>query len=103
MEQPYTLEKRSHLAFFSTRQTKYIKRNNTAVLRPLVDSNNDDSIRYVNALLERPKSAEVDEKHWFPTSQEPGDETQHTRMQKRILQELIALEKLEQLNPQDNQ
>ena len=35
--------------------------------------------------------------------QEPGDETQHLPKQKRILQELIALQKLDQLNPLNNQ
>ena len=48
-------------------------------------------------------SEENNEAYWFPTPQEPGDEAQHTPKQIRIIQELIALQKLEQLNPQDNQ
>ena len=49
------------------------------------------------------KSEESSETCWMSTPQEPGDEAQHTPIQKPILQELIALPKLEQLNPQDNQ
>ena len=37
-----------------------------------------------------------------PTPQGAGDETQHTPLRKRILQELTALQKLEQLYPQNN-
>ena len=50
-----------------------------------------------------PKSEESTETSWFPTPKEPGDETQHTPKQECILQELIALQKLEQLNSQRNQ
>ena len=35
--------------------------------------------------------------------QEHRDETQHTPIQKRILQEVIASQKLKQINPQDSQ
>ena len=50
-----------------------------------------------------PKPEEPNETCWFPTPQEPGDETQHTPIEKRTLQELVVLQKLEHLNPQDNQ
>ena len=50
-----------------------------------------------------PKSEETNETFWFPTPQEPGYEAHHTAIQKRRLQELKALQNLEQLNPQDNQ
>ena len=53
--------------------------------------------------MQLPKSKETKETYWFPTPQESGDEAQHILIQKRILQELIALQKLEQFNPQDNQ
>ena len=49
------------------------------------------------------KSEQSNETNWFLLPQEPADETQHTPIQKRIFQELIASQKLEQLNPQDNQ
>ena len=49
------------------------------------------------------KSEDSNETFWFPTPQEPGDEIQHTPTQKPILQELIVLQKGEQLNPRDDQ
>ena len=52
--------------------------------------------------MKLPRSEEFKETYWFPNPLEPGDETQHTPIQKRTLQELNTLEKLEQLNPQDN-
>ena len=60
-------------------------------------------IQYVNALLKKLKAEQSKETHWFPTPPEPGDETQDTSIQNGILQELIASERLVQLNPQDNQ
>ena len=48
-------------------------------------------------------SEESNETCWFAKPQKPGDGTQHTSLEKRILKELIVLEKLEHLNRQDNQ
>ena len=56
----------------------------------------------MNAILKLPNSEESDDTYWFPIPQKPGDESQHTPIQINIL-ELIALQKVEQLNPQDNQ
>ena len=39
---------------------------------------------------------------WFPTPEDPGDPQHHTPIQKRILSELINLQELEKLNPQDD-
>ena len=39
----------------------------------------------------------------FPIPQEPSDASQHTQQQKRLLQKLLALQKVDQLNPQNNQ
>ena len=50
-----------------------------------------------------PKSEEYAETYWFPTPQKPGDETQHTPLQKRKLQELKVSQKLKELNRQDTQ
>ena len=50
-----------------------------------------------------PQSEESNEIFWFPTPQKPGDESEHTPLQKRTLQELIALKTLKKVNPQDNQ
>ena len=50
-----------------------------------------------------PQSEKSNETYWFLTPQEDGDKTQHTPIQKRIFHEIKALQKLEQLNLQDNQ
>ena len=106
LEHLYTLKKGFHIALFSIltpKQAKQIKLFNSESLNRLFDTNYDDAIQYVTALLEIPKSEESNETYWFPTPQERDDETQHTKTQKRILHEMIALQKLEQLCPQDNQ
>ena len=54
-------------------------------------------------MLKMPKSEKSIETYWFTTPQKPGNETQHTPIQKCILQELIALQKLEQLNSKNDQ
>ena len=42
------------------------------------------------------------DQNWFPTPEIPGEEASHIPIQKRILSELRALQKLKQLNPVDD-
>ena len=42
------------------------------------------------------------ENYWLPTPEDPGDPRHHTPIQKRILSELINLQELEKLNPQND-
>ena len=42
------------------------------------------------------------EQYWFPTPENPGDETTHNPIQQRILREIRNLQDLEQLNPRDD-
>ena len=69
----------------------------------MLNTNHDDAIHYVNGLLKMPRPEKFHEVCWFSTLQEPGDETQKAPIKKRILPELIALQKLQQLNQQDSQ
>ena len=55
-----------------------------------------------NRPMEKFKVDEINENHWFPTPQNPGNEKEHTPMKTRILNKLRELEKLEQLNPLEN-
>ena len=106
LEHPYTMKKGCHIATFSiltTEGAKYVKPINPKPLRHLLDTNHDDAIQYINALPQITKSKETNETKWFLTPQEPGDEAQHKSIKKVIIQEPIALQKLEQLNPQENQ
>ena len=104
LEHQCTLKKGCHIAVFSIltpEQAKYIKPDNPS---PYATFRHKTQWGHpINLLLQMPKSEETNETYWFATPQEPGDEAQHTPIQKRItVQKLITLQKLEQLNPQDN-
>ena len=101
----YALQKGTHMANFSilTReQTKHIRPVNPTSVKHLLDNNRDDAIHYINNLLKTSKTDEVNETYWFPSSQNPGNEKEHTPIQTRILSELRELEQLEKLNPLEN-
>ena len=51
--------------------------------------------------VERPEDNE--EKFWFPTPENPGNEQEHSPIQKRILKELRELAALEKLDPTENE
>ena len=72
-------------------------------MRHLLDTYHDNAIQYENASLKKPKSEKFNESYWFAAPQELSVGTQHTPIQKRILQKLMVLQNLNQLNPQDNQ
>ena len=105
LDHPYTLKKRTHIANFSIttlEQTKHIRPVNPTSVRHLLNNNHDDAIHYINSFLQTSKTDEVNETYWFPTSQNPGNEQEHTPIQTSILNELRELEQLEQLNPPED-
>ena len=105
VEHPYTVKTGCHIATFSIKTpepAKHMKPTHPAPLRYLSDTNHNDAIQYVNSILKMIESAESNETNWFPKPQEPGVETQQAQKRKRILQQLIALQKLQQLNLEDN-
>ena len=57
---------------------------------------------YINELLKVPQQNSEQEKYWFPTPEEPGDPNTNPPMQQRIYKELLELQELEKLNPNDN-
>ena len=63
----------------------------------------DDVVTYTSALMqvERPESNE--EKFWFPTPESPGNELEHSPIQKRILKKLRELTELEKPDPTQNE
>ena len=70
----------------------------------LLQDNDDNAIQYVSSLLKTHRNNEEVNQYWFPTPENPGDESTHTPIQRRILTELRNLQELEQLNPlQDEQ
>ena len=67
-----------------------------------MDENHDDALHYVNNLF---KTIRVDngvETYFFSIPQNPGNPSNYTPRQKRILTELKALQELEKLDPQPN-
>ena len=71
--------------------TKHIRTINVAALKLLQDP--EDTHMYVNELM---KSNEV---LWFPTPENPGNEEEHTPVQRRILDEIRDLIKKEEVDP----
>ena len=70
----------AELQIFKPEETKMIRPVDIAALNLLTEY--DDVVTYINALIEveRPKNNE--EKLWFPTPRNPGNEQEHTPIQK---------------------
>ena len=62
-------------------------------------TDHDDVVAYVNALMQVDSPENTEAKLRFPTLENPGDEAEHTPIQQRILRERRELQKLEQLDP----
>ena len=102
LDHPYTHKKGTHIANFSIlthKQTKHIRPANPTSVRHLLNNNHDDDNHYIESLSKTSGTNEIDETYWFPTLQNPGNESEHTPIQTRILNELRELEQLEQSNP----
>ena len=101
----FTLKKRTDIANFSILtpgQTEHSKNVNSIAVRHLLNNNHEDSTHYINILVKTSKTDQVNETYWCPTPQNPGNGREHMPTQARILNESRELEKLEQLNPQEN-
>ena len=68
----------------------------------LLRDNNENAAYYASSLIKSTKPEDFKEHYWLPTPEDPGDPQHHTPIQKRILSELINLQKIEKLNPQDD-
>ena len=62
----------------------------------------DGAIQNIISLLKTWKTDEANKTYWFPMPQSPGNESAHTPIQTRILNEQRELEQLEQLNPRED-
>ena len=103
---PGTLERATHIANFSIfkpEKMKYIQQIDTAHIRHCwTKTMTMPYIRlivYSETLGQTSASKPIDS----PTLQNPGNPSNHTPIQKRILTELYTLEELERLDPQANQ
>ena len=101
---PYTIAtntKMAELQILKPEETKMIRPVDIAALNLL--TNHDDAVTYINALMQVERPDDNEEKFWFPTSEHPGNEQEHSPIQKRILKELRDLAELEKLDPTENE
>ena len=104
-DHPYTLKRGSHIANFSVitpGQMKYVKPIDPVTTWHLLQEDLENAAIYVSSLIKSSKPANFRDNYWFPTPEDPGDPQQHTPIQKRILEELLNLQELEKLNPEDD-
>ena len=104
-DNPFTLRKGFHVANFSVlnpEQMKHIRPVDPTPIRHFLETNPENAIQYINGLFKTPKTDNT-ETYWFPTPENPGNESEHTPIQKRILSELRNLKELEKLNPLENE
>ena len=97
---PHTIKNQTKLAelqILKPEDTKQIRPVDVATLATLQDP--DDTHIYVNELMKSTNNEQNDRNLWFPTPESPGNEDEHTPIQKRILKEIRELMKKEQLDP----
>ena len=101
---PHTIKNHTKLAelqILKPEDTKQIRPIDVAVLTTLQDP--DDTHTYVNELMKSTNNEQNDKNLWFPTPENPGNEEEHTPIQRRILKEIRELIKKEQLYPTKDQ
>ena len=81
---------------------KYVKPIDPVTTWHLLQGNPENAAHYASSLIKSTKPEDFKENYWFPTPEDPGDPQHHTSIPKRFLSELITLQELEKLNPQDN-
>ena len=86
---PHTIKNHTKLAelqILKPEDTKQIRPIDAAALKLLEDP--DDTHMYVNELMKANETEQNDENFWFPTPDNPGNEDEHTPIQRRILKEI---------------
>ena len=104
-DSPYTFKRGTQVANFTVlmpEQMKYVKPIDPVTTWHLLQDNPENAAFYASSLIKSTKPEDFKENYWFPTPEDPGDPQHHTPIQKRILSELINLQELEKLNPQDD-
>ena len=104
-DSPYTLKRGTQVATFTVltpEQMEYVKPIDPVTTWHLLQANPENAAHYASSLIKSTKPEDFKENYWFPTPEDPGDPQHHTPIQKRILSELVNLQELEKLNPQDD-
>ena len=102
---PYTFKRGTQVTTFTVltpEQMKYVEPIDPVTTWHLLQGNFENAAHYASSLIKSTKPGDFKENYWFPTPEDPGDPQHHTPIQKRILSELINLQELEKLNPQDD-
>ena len=81
---------------------KYVKPIDPVTTWHLLQDNPENAAYYASSLIKSPITEDSKENYWFPTPEDPGDPQYHTPIQKRILSELINLQEIKKLKPQDD-
>ena len=87
----------AELQILKPEDTKQIRPVDAATLKLLQDP--DDTHMYVNELMKSNEIEQNTERFWFSTPENPGNEEEHTPIQRRILKEIRELIKNEELDP----
>ena len=101
---PYTIAadtKIAELQILKPEETKMIPPVDTAALNLLTE--HDDVVTYINALMQVERPDYNEGKFWFSTPVDPGNESELSPIQRRILKELRKLAELEKLDPTENE
>ena len=102
---PYTIAtdtKIAELQILILEETKMIRPVDIAALNLLTEQ--DVVVTYINALMQVERPEDNEEKFWFLTNpRNPGNEPEHSPIQKRTLKELRELAELEKLDPNENE
>ena len=94
-----------HLADFkilTPEQIEHIHPVDPALLSFMIQHEETTEV-YINELPKVPQQNSEQETYWFPTPEEPGDPATYTPIQQRIYKELLELQELKKLNPNDNE
>ena len=83
-------------------QMKYVKPIDPVTTWHLLQDDPENAAFHVSSLIKSSKPEDLKENYWFPTPEDPGDPRHHTPIQKRILEEILNLQELEKLNPQED-
>ena len=104
-DSPYTLKRGTQVANFTVltpEQMKYVKPIDPVTTWHVLQDNPENAAFYASSLIKSTKPEYFKENYWFRTPEDSGDPQHHTPIQKRILSELINLQELEKLNPQND-
>ena len=83
---PHTMKNHTKLAelqILKPEETKQIRPINAAALTLLQDP--DDTHMYVNELMKSSENEQNNEKFWFSSPENPGNEEEHTPIRRRII------------------